>query len=53
MITDMVGMGVDYTYARVVGTYTDTYYTTVNGQSVHFRLPLGWGQDFDGILQIL
>lgn len=34
MITDMVGMGVDYTYAKVIYTYNDSYYTTVNGQSV-------------------
>jgi opacity protein-like surface antigen len=32
MINDIVGMGVDYTYAKVVYTYTDSYY--VNGQSL-------------------
>lgn len=34
MINDMVGMGIDYTYAKVIYSYTDSYYTTVNGQSV-------------------
>lgn len=34
MISNMVSMGVDYTYAKVVNNYSDSYYTTVNGQSV-------------------
>lgn len=33
LINDMVGMGIDYTYAKALYTYTDSYYTTVNGQS--------------------
>lgn len=31
LINDIVGMGVDYTYAKVIYTYTDAYY--VSGQS--------------------
>lgn len=34
MINDMIGMGVDYTYAKVVDNYSRSYYTSVNGTSV-------------------
>jgi opacity protein-like surface antigen len=33
MINDMVGMGVDYTYAKAIYTYTDSYYTSASGLS--------------------
>lgn len=34
MVSDMVGMGVDYTFAKVTDTYVDSYTATANGQSV-------------------
>jgi opacity protein-like surface antigen len=34
MINKLVGLGAEYTYARVTDTYTDSYNTVVNGQSV-------------------